>query len=274
YLEPHLGLGLVDVPRSKVTVDYDELRSDRPLGIVTRLENKAADLERTLHTISDAAVRVAAEADRARAEYGQPYPHRQALDDARVRSAQLAAELAEQKQPVVDQPGDQSAGQPTAVPAAGAGPTSLASPPAPVRRQATLGSTPKPVPGQAPVGGRPVTDHRASPAVSDARGDRWAELVTALHPRVTDDPHWPALAAQLEHLDAAGIDVQALLQQVIAERPLPAERPARNLDYRLATACPASMTRPQPGSEAPPAVAPPAPSARPRTDGYRHAPRR
>jgi hypothetical protein len=46
YLEPHLTLELDGVPRSSVRVDYDELRSDRPLGIVVKLENRAADLER------------------------------------------------------------------------------------------------------------------------------------------------------------------------------------------------------------------------------------
>ena len=48
YLQPHLVLELVDVPRSSTTVDYDELRTDRPLGIVTKLENRASELERTL----------------------------------------------------------------------------------------------------------------------------------------------------------------------------------------------------------------------------------
>ena len=95
YLQPHLRLELVDVPRSSFTVSYDELRADKPLGIITRLENKTHELDRTRATIAGQAANVNAEADRARADYGQPFTHRQALLDARTRSAELAAELAE-----------------------------------------------------------------------------------------------------------------------------------------------------------------------------------
>jgi hypothetical protein len=36
YLEPHLNLEPDGVPRTSVRVDYDDLRSDRPLGIVVK----------------------------------------------------------------------------------------------------------------------------------------------------------------------------------------------------------------------------------------------
>lgn len=98
YLEPHLNLELGGVPRSSFSVDYDELRSDRPLGIVVKLENRAADLERTRDRIQASEHDLAAEADRARNGYGQPFTHTQALADARARSAQLASELAERDQ--------------------------------------------------------------------------------------------------------------------------------------------------------------------------------
>ena len=98
YLEPHLNLELASVPRSSFSVAYDELRSDRPLGIVVKLENRAADLERTRDRIQTSEHDLAAEADRARSDYGQPFAHTQALADARARSAELASELAEKDQ--------------------------------------------------------------------------------------------------------------------------------------------------------------------------------
>ena len=107
YLEPHLNLELGGVPRSSFSVDYDELRSDRPLGIVVKLENRAADLERTRDRIQASEHDLAAEADRARSDYGQPFAHTQALADARARSAQLASELAERdhdRRPAGDPP--------------------------------------------------------------------------------------------------------------------------------------------------------------------------
>ena len=109
YLEPHLNLELGGVPRTSFSVDYDELRSDRPLGIVVKLENRAADLERTRDRIQASEHDLAAEADRARSDYGQPFAHTVALADARARSAQLASELAERdhdRRPAGDPPAE------------------------------------------------------------------------------------------------------------------------------------------------------------------------
>jgi hypothetical protein len=98
YLEPHLWLEFTDVPRSGVRVDYDELRQDRPLGVITKLENNVNNLGHILAAVVQSQATIAAEADRARAQYGQPFPHREALAATRSRSAQLAADLAEQRQ--------------------------------------------------------------------------------------------------------------------------------------------------------------------------------
>ncbi len=107
---------------------------------------------------------------------------------------------------------------------------------------------------------------------------RWTEICTAIDPRVASDPHWPALAAHLDRIDATGEDVAALLRQVTVSQALPAEHPARSLDYRLSGAAP-DTTSPnrnrfagpgQPGvprRPAPPAAATPA-------NGYRPGPRR
>ena len=48
FFEPHLSLELAGAPRTNFTVDFNELRNDRPIGIVTRLENRASDLDRTV----------------------------------------------------------------------------------------------------------------------------------------------------------------------------------------------------------------------------------
>ena len=94
FLEPHLILDLDGVPRSSFDVGFDELRADRPIGIITRLENRAADIDRTAARIQTQIDALAAEADRARHQYGQPFTHRGALDSARHRSTELAEELA------------------------------------------------------------------------------------------------------------------------------------------------------------------------------------
>jgi hypothetical protein len=96
HLEPHLWLEFSDVPRTGIRIDYDELRQDRPLGIVTKLENKINGLDHTLATITQSQTTIAAEADRARSQYGQPFAHSAALTATRERSAQLAADLAAQ----------------------------------------------------------------------------------------------------------------------------------------------------------------------------------
>ena len=183
YLEPHLNLELGGVPRSSFSVDYDELRSDRPLGIVVKLENRAADLERTRDRIQASEHDLAAEADRARSDYGQPFAHTQALADARARSAELATELAEKDQ------------------------------------------------HHSPAGGPDP-----SPVPSTSRW--WAAVCDALDARITSDPHWPALAAQLERAAKTGTDVAAVLAQVTADKALPDEHPARSLAYLVADVVP------------------------------------
>jgi N12 class adenine-specific DNA methylase len=203
YLQPHLSVELVDVPRSSFTVSYYELRSDKPLGIIARLENKTHDLDRTRATIVGLAANVSAEADRARADYGQPFTHRQALLDARTRSAQLATELADPDR----------------------------HPPTAINGNATRTTT-------------AITAITATTAATTAPGGRWADLIAANHPRVVTDPHWEALAAQLDRIHAAGGDVAALVAQVTTERALPADHPARSLDYRLAEFTPSTPAIP------------------------------
>lgn len=93
-LHPHLRLELSGVPRSGLDVDLDEARAARPLGIITRLENRVAGLAGIRADVSREIERASTERDRAAAELGQPFPHAQALDTARQRGAELEAELA------------------------------------------------------------------------------------------------------------------------------------------------------------------------------------
>ncbi|MDQ6936482.1 MAG: TrwC relaxase, partial [Actinomycetota bacterium] len=79
---------------------------------------------------------------------------------------------------------------------------------------------------------RRVSDAGAMPAKADAR---IAQLGEALHPGITTDPHWPALAQQLYHADREGLH-DAQLRHIATARPLPTDQPAAALAYRLVDA--------------------------------------
>jgi len=488
FPEPQLVLELVDVPRSSITVDLAELRVERPLGIIAKLENRAGELDRTLDKIKHAESSLGAEAARARAEHGQPFGQHQALAKARARGAELTDQLADQdnqraptrsttdqgdrfNQPTPVPPGprgqagrdwgaepprsaddharlardsaaasftartpieqmdrpsverelrhihrdsayyrtahaardaltvartaaDNPSGNAAAVPAANRRDTQMSSgQDRTVRNQTHLAAhtsvgTGRPEASHALVldqGGHPTTGNAArgprtggrihpdsaapapwepappggqaepgrvraaaptdsgyppamryppgpEPAVDDGAENgpglrpghgsavdhpapehvivhcpdgiracaprslvnpapappaaasapeglhRWTEICTAIDPRVASDPHWPALAAHLDRIDATGQDVAALLRQVTVSQALPAEHPARSLDYRLSGAAPDTtspnrnrMTGPgQPGVPRRPA---PPPAASP-ANRYHPGPRR
>ncbi len=79
---------------------------------------------------------------------------------------------------------------------------------------------------------RRVSDAGAMPAKADAR---IAQLGEALHPGITADPHWPALAQQLYVADREGLPA-ADLHRIATARPLPIDQPAAALVYRLVDA--------------------------------------
>jgi hypothetical protein len=79
---------------------------------------------------------------------------------------------------------------------------------------------------------RRVSDAGAMPAKANAR---IAQLGEALHPGITTDPHWPALAEQLYLADREGLR-DAQLRRIAAARPLPVDQPASALAYRLVDA--------------------------------------
>ncbi len=106
--EPHLRLELADVPRSGLTVELAELRTARPTGLLARLENRAGSIGAVHTGIGRELEQLRAEHDRARAELDRPFPHLQALADARRRSARLTEELS-RPDPPTDNPSPEGA---------------------------------------------------------------------------------------------------------------------------------------------------------------------
>jgi UDP-N-acetylglucosamine kinase len=85
---------------------------------------------------------------------------------------------------------------------------------------------------------------------------KWRPVVDDIDGRITADPGWPPLAEAIEQARTIGIDVQERLPQLAATRPLPPERPAAELLYRLIAAHPAvtlpdspSLPTDSPGSQ-------------------------
>jgi hypothetical protein len=61
---------------------------------------------------------------------------------------------------------------------------------------------------------------------------RIAQLGESLHPGITSDPSWQALAQQLHTADREGLRA-ADLHRIATDRPLPTDHPAAALAYRL-----------------------------------------
>lgn len=61
---------------------------------------------------------------------------------------------------------------------------------------------------------------------------RWASLAQELDPRLLDQPDWPATAAMLDQVQAAGHDVPTITRQLLSESAFDAA-PAQDLRYRL-----------------------------------------
>ena len=90
--------------------------------------------------------------------------------------------------------------------------------------------------------------------------ERWREACSDVDPRLPADPHYPALAAALDRVDAAGVDVQAALALAAGGGHLPDANPSRALHFRLTSTCEAAVTPAPP--PAPGRAAPAAPSDR------------
>ena len=82
-------------------------------------------------------------------------------------------------------------------------------------------------------------DQQATPTT--LAGQRWHRTLAELDPRLVTDPHFPALAAALDRVELAGVDVTASLAAATTE-PLPDVHTARALHYQLIDLCPAACT--------------------------------
>jgi hypothetical protein len=92
--ETSATLGLAGVPRSTPTFTRDELRHTPPLGMITRLENLASDLEARADQADRKADELRTEAAKAAARIGRPFEQSNRIDTLRRRLTVIDAELA------------------------------------------------------------------------------------------------------------------------------------------------------------------------------------
>jgi N12 class adenine-specific DNA methylase len=93
YGELHYELRLAGVPRTELLIPAKDIAGGTPLGLIARLENRAAGIDTLRAELADRLRRTSTERDRAAAQLDQPFPHADALATARARAAQLAEEL-------------------------------------------------------------------------------------------------------------------------------------------------------------------------------------
>ncbi len=100
-------------------------------------------------------------------------------------------------------------------------------------------------------GGRPNRQAGRPPVTLADAATRWRGLADGLDPRLTQGRDWPPLAAAMDRAHQAWADLAALLPDLVADQPLPADRPAQSLRYRLIAAWPVAAT-PRPARPNPP----------------------
>lgn len=91
--ELHYELRLAGVPRSQLDIKASDLAGGNPIGLIVRLENRAAGIETLQAELTERIRRTSTERDRAAAQLGKPFPHADTLAAARARAVQLAEEL-------------------------------------------------------------------------------------------------------------------------------------------------------------------------------------
>ena len=90
----HLRFDGVPVPAVRISETELGLTSDKPpVGLITRLENKLADLAADRDKVAEETSRIQAETERARAAVSAPFAHADELSRARAQSDRLADEL-------------------------------------------------------------------------------------------------------------------------------------------------------------------------------------
>ena len=91
--------------------------------------------------------------------------------------------------------------------------------------------------------GEPDRAHQQTslPAAPPNPVDLWRDLAWRVDRRLVAGTDWPGLAGALDRAHRSGYDLETHLPRLAAQRPLPDERPARTLQYRLVDECPASI---------------------------------
>lgn len=88
---------------------------------------------------------------------------------------------------------------------------------------------------------QPIPDRAPAPPAPASAPLRWAQLGEQVHPGLTGDPHWPALAATLDRAAANGHDLPRTLPALAARRPLDPDHPGRDLDDLVHHALPGTL---------------------------------
>ncbi|SDT92411.1 MobF family relaxase [Gordonia westfalica] len=78
-----------------------------------------------------------------------------------------------------------------------------------------------------------LTERADALITTTAEAARYADLARDLDPHLLADPYWPELADHLSLAARAGLDVDALARDALADNPLPTEMPAAALWWRL-----------------------------------------
>ncbi len=90
----------------------------------------------------------------------------------------------------------------------------------------------------APEGARPTAEQ----VLEDWAATVWLDIGRSIDPRLVAGADWSGLAAALDRAQHAGYDVHQHLPRLAAQQPLPPDRPARALHYRLVQECEAAIT--------------------------------
>ncbi len=232
---PHLRLELAGVPRSGFDVNDDELRADKTYGLITRLENRVSALPATRTDIAHEINQLDRERQRATTELDTPFPHTQALQNARARAANLTAALTKTLHSHALIPTAAASASPAA--SSPAVPGSVVASPASVEKPVTESIAETTAVETAAAG-------TSAAAGTGAAGQRWREICAAIDPRIVEDPHWHVLAAALDRAADTGLPVAETLNAMTADQQPPVDHPARRLHYRLITICDAAATPP------------------------------
>lgn len=90
-----IRIDLAGVPRSTIDIRPRELDTERPLGIITKLENCVSRIPRSLQEVATETAKTHNEIDQAEAHIGPPFPRHDELEELRRRCIALTEELAE-----------------------------------------------------------------------------------------------------------------------------------------------------------------------------------